>query len=240
MRKPIIIGNWKMNKSIEDSIKFIKELEEYSFEGEVGIAAQSAALTSIKKCSKNILVGAQNVNDNISGAYTGEVSVELLKEVNVDFCLVGHSERRQYYNENDKSVNTKAKLLLEYDIIPVICVGETLVEYENNQTQQIIEKQIELSCQDLDIEKCVIAYEPVWAIGTGKTATSEIAQNVCYLIRNKLATMYTNELAQKVRIQYGGSVKPDNIKEIMGCTDIDGALVGGASLEVESFKQLID
>ncbi|MDF9867464.1 triosephosphate isomerase [Bacilli bacterium PM5-3] len=239
MRKPIIIGNWKMNMSINGGVDFLKELEKVNADIEVGIACQSISLIDMKKHSDYVLIGAQNVNDNLSGAYTGELSAELLEEAKIDFCIIGHSERRQYYNESDEAVNKKAKLLLDKNIMPVICVGETLEQYEKNQTREVIEKQISIAAKDLDITKCVIAYEPVWAIGTGKSATSQIAQDVCKLIRTQISSMYSEKEANEVRIQYGGSVNPENIKELMSCLDIDGALVGGASLKIDSFEKLI-
>lgn len=239
MRKPFIVGNWKMNMLQKDAIEFIKNIDNNSENVDVGIAAQAIYLTNLVNVNENILIGAQNVNDNISGAYTGEISVDLLKEANIDFCIIGHSERRAYYNENNESVNKKAQLLLERDITPIICVGETLEEHEANLTNEVIIKQINQTCINLDIEKCVIAYEPIWAIGTGKSATSQIAQEVAYLIRMQLTKMYDAKKASKVRIQYGGSVSVDNINEYISCLDIDGALVGGASLKLEDFNKLI-
>ena len=239
MRKPIIIGNWKMNMSIAAGLAFIEQLNKIESTIDVGIACQAISLVQMKEKAHNVLIGAQNVNDNVSGAYTGEISVDLLSEAKLDFCLVGHSERRQYYNESDEAVNKKAKLLLERNIIPVICVGETLEQYEANETKAVIEKQISIATKELAIEKCVIAYEPVWAIGTGKSATSQIAQDVCHLIREKISEMYDTKKADLVRIQYGGSVSPENIGELMACPDIDGALVGGASLKIDSMTKLI-
>lgn len=240
MRKPIIIGNWKMNMGISEGLDFLKKLEKVDFSIEVGLGIQAISLISMKQQSNKVFIGAQNVHEQKNGAYTGEISCDLLKEANIDFAIIGHSERRQYYNETDNCINKKAQLLLQDNILPVICVGETLVQYEASQTKEVVEKQIEITCKDLDVSKCVIAYEPVWAIGTGKSATFEIAQNICSIIRNKLATMYTQELADKVRIQYGGSVNENNISELMACPDIDGALVGGASLKIESFMQLVN
>lgn len=241
MRQPLIIGNWKMNMSIADSVDFIKDLNETNNSvAQVGLAPQYPCLNDMVKTKGEILVGAQNVNDHLSGAYTGEVSVELLAELKVDFCIIGHSERRMYYNETDSAINTKAKLLLENKIMPVICVGESEEEYDNGKTSEVITRQIKESCADLDIKKCAIAYEPVWAIGTGKSATSEIAQSVCAQIRAILATMYDSNTADAVRIMYGGSVKETNIAEYMAQEDVDGALVGGASLKIDSFTSLIN
>jgi len=246
MRRPIIIGNWKMNMKILQGLNFLEDLEDIAKQMDkdyvlfdIGVAPQSIALRPMRLSAEYILIGAQNCSEHLSGAYTGELSAELLSEVRINFCIVGHSERRQYFNETDEMVNEKAKILLEQGVMPVICVGETLEQYEAGQTKEVIENQVEIAMKDLAIEKCVIAYEPVWAIGTGKTATAQIAQDVCLLIRSKIAEMYDLEKANKVRIQYGGSVNPENIKELMDCPDIDGALVGGASLKLDSFEKLI-
>lgn len=240
MRKPIIIGNWKMNMGLKDGLIFLKELEQVTTNKEVGIACQAPLLERMKANAHNVLIGAQNVHEETKGAYTGEISVELLKELNVDFAIIGHSERRTYYNENDEKINLKAKQLQANNIMPVICVGETLEQFESGKTLEVINKQVEVACKDLDIEKCVIAYEPVWAIGTGKTATTEIAQNICSAIREKLSKLYNSEQANKVRIQYGGSVNESNIKDLLDSPDIDGALVGGASLKIADFIKLIE
>lgn len=241
MRKPIIIGNWKMNMSIDDGALFISNLNKaLSPNVAVGLAVQTIALSSLNTSKGNVLIGAQNVHQEETGAFTGETSVLLLDEIKADFCVIGHSERRQYFNETDEAINAKAKKLLQYNVLPVICVGETLAEYEANTTQSVIEAQIEVCTKDLDIANCVIAYEPVWAIGTGKSANAEIAQNVCALIRTKLTALFGADKANAVRIQYGGSVNENNIAEYMNCADIDGALVGGASLNLENFSKLIN
>ncbi|MGL4382723.1 MAG: triose-phosphate isomerase [Bacilli bacterium] len=241
MRKPIIIGNWKMNMSIAQGIDFISKLEASiaNDQIEVGIAPQTIALAAIKEQASKVLIGAQNVYFEENGAFTGETSPLLLEELGLNFSLVGHSERRQYFNETDVNVNKKAIKLLEHNITPVICVGETLEEFEANLTQKVIEDSVATCLSNLDITKVVVAYEPVWAIGTGKTATFEQAQNVCKIIREKLASMYNNEAASQVRIQYGGSVNETNISELLACPDIDGALVGGASLKIESFSKMV-
>lgn len=240
MRKPIVIGNWKMNMSKQEGLNFLASLKDFdNSKLDAGLAVQSLVVDSLSSHKNNILLGAQNVCYEETGAFTGENSVLLLKELNVDFCVIGHSERRQFFNETDELVNKKAQLLLNHNILPVICVGETLEQYENNLTAEVVKNQVSIACANLDIKNTVIAYEPVWAIGTGKTATSEIANNVCKLIREHLATMYSIEDANAVRIQYGGSVNENNIAEILACSDIDGALVGGASLKEDSYKQLI-
>lgn len=240
MRKEIIIGNWKMNMSLKDGLEFLKQLEQVKTSKQVGIACQAPSLYMMKQEAANILIGAQNVHEEKSGAYTGEISVELLQEMKIDFAIIGHSERRQYYNENDEKINLKAKQLQAHNIMPVICVGETLEQFEAGKTLDIINKQLEKACKELDIKKCVIAYEPIWAIGTGKTASVEIAQNVCQAIREKISKMYNEKDAQEVQIQYGGSVNEANIKQLLASPDIDGALVGGASLKIADFTKLIE
>jgi len=240
MRKNIIIGNWKMNLSLSQAGEFIATMDSrIPTDLQVGLAGQFIQLERMKDNASGLLIGAQNVNDHLSGTYTGEVSVDLLKELDIDFCIVGHSERRMYYNETNEAVNTKAKLLQEKDIIPVICVGESETEYEKKLTEQVITQQIKASCKDLNIEQAIIAYEPVWAIGTGKSANAQIAQNICSQIRAILSTMYDSNQANNTRILYGGSVNDENIGEYMACQDVDGALVGGASLKTDSFTKLI-
>ncbi|MDR1782546.1 MAG: triose-phosphate isomerase [Bacilli bacterium] len=245
MRIPYIVGNWKMNIGFDEAYDFLEELNkiyttEMTHNIRVGIALQAPLLVPMiaEFYDGNFLIGAQTCCDHLEGAYTGEISPVILAECETNFCIIGHSERRQYYNESDEAINTKAKLLLECGIEPIICVGETLEQFENNQTKEVIEAQIEKCCKDINISECVIAYEPVWAIGTGKSATSKIAQEVCHLIREKIRMMYPED-ADNVIIQYGGSVNSKNIKELMACEDIDGALVGGASLKIDSFKELI-
>jgi len=241
MRKNIIIGNWKMNLSLAQAGEFVAKMDSrVPTNLQVGLAGQFLHLERMKDNASGLLIGAQNVNDHESGAYTGEVSVDLLKEIEMDFCIVGHSERRTYYNETNQSVNAKAKLLQEKHIIPVICVGETESEYDAGQTQMVIDKQIKESCVDLDVNKIIVAYEPVWAIGTGKSANAQIAQNICSQIRAILATMYDTKSSEEVRILYGGSVNEENISEYLSCDDVDGALVGGASLKVDSFTKLVN
>lgn len=245
MRIPYIVGNWKMNMGFDEAYDFLEALnEKYNLDSSevmVGIACQAPLLVPMiaEFYDSDIRIGAQTCCNHEAGAYTGEISPQLLAECETDFCIIGHSERRQYYSETDEAINEKARLLLAHGITPIICVGETLEQFENNETKATIERQIAICCQDLALENCVIAYEPVWAIGTGKTATPEIAQKVCLLIRDKLRTMY-QDLADKIIIQYGGSVNPGNIKELMACADIDGALVGGASLKIADFTKLIE
>lgn len=238
MRKKIIAGNWKMNYCVNKAEEFVSQIKDTinTDEVDVVICPNFVSLDRISDLiyGTNIKLGAQNVYFEDKGAYTGETSVNMLAAVGVSYCIVGHSERRQYFNETDEIVNKKAKKLLEKDIAPIVCVGETLEERESEKMYEVVEKQVRNSLdgidKDLVMNKVVIAYEPIWAIGTGKTATAEQANEMCKYIREVIAKMYDEETSQKVRIQYGGSVKPSNASEILNMSDIDGALVGGASL----------
>lgn len=245
MRKPLIAGNWKMNKTVTESIDFVNSIKDIKNDSvESLICVPFTSLTEVKKLLKNseIKLGAQNMHYEENGAYTGEISPLMLKDIGVDYVIIGHSERRQYFNETDETVNKKVKKALEVDLYPIVCVGETLEERESGRTEEKIRKQIEIGLKDLDNENLnniVIAYEPIWAIGTGKTATSDQANETISFIRKVVNSMY-GEASEKVRIQYGGSVKPDNIKELMSKSDIDGALIGGASLKKDDFEALIN
>lgn len=247
MRKPIIAGNWKMNLSINDAIKFIQEVknEVSNTDVEPVICAPFTFLKDLKEATKgtNIKIGAQNMHFEDSGAFTGEISAPMLKELDIDYCVVGHSERRQYFAETDETINKKLKQAFKYDIIPILCVGETLEERETGKTNDIVKSQVVADIEGLDkelISKLVIAYEPIWAIGTGKTATSQQANEVISYIREVVKELYNDEISENIRIQYGGSVKPDNVEEIMNQSDIDGALVGGASLKPSDFIKLVN
>ncbi|WP_025755148.1 triose-phosphate isomerase [Mycoplasmopsis cricetuli] len=240
MNKLIIIGNWKMNKTFTETKNFIHEFShlfkkyqtKITSNIEFGIAVPSINLAAFQSNEiKQLGVAAQNVSKHIKGAYTGEVSIDMLKDLNVKYVILGHSERRMYHQENDFNVNLKAKLALEKNITPIICVGETLEQYEQGITKKIIEKQIKDSLKDLPLDKIIVAYEPVWAIGTGKVATPEIAQEICEFIHK-----ITNK---NLIVQYGGSVSPTNIELLSKQNDINGFLVGGASLEASSFIQLL-
>ena len=239
MRKKVVIGNWKMNMTAEEAKNFLRfmSVEVKDGEVEVGFAVPYTALwSSIDAVKDNEYIGiaAQNVHFEPRGAYTGEISVEMLKEAGVKYCIIGHSERRQYFNETDEAVNKKAKVLLENGITPVICVGETLEEREANVHMAKIESQVRKAMENIDVrfvDKIIIAYEPIWAIGTGKTATKEQAEEMCSHIRYNVAKMYGLNVADNVRIQYGGSVNEANAKELFEMPNIDGALVGGASLK---------
>lgn len=244
MRKPIIAGNWKMNKTIKEGLEFINGVKGKT-EGdvEVLICAPFTLLKDLKEATKgtNIKIGAQNMHFENSGAFTGEVAPGNLVELGMDYVIIGHSERREYFNETDETCNKKVLKAIEVGINPILCCGETLEEREAGKTIEKVKGQIVNGLKDVkpeDLEKIVIAYEPIWAIGTGKTATAEQANEVIAEIRNVVREMF-GELADKVRIQYGGSVKPANVAEIMGQSDIDGALVGGASLKPADFLGLL-
>ena len=246
MRKPIIAGNWKMNKTIAETIEFINEIKDKLNDDKVEalICAPFTVLKDLKDATKgtNIKVGAQNMYYAENGAFTGEVSAPMLKELGMDYVIIGHSERRQYFNETNEACNKKVLKALEVGINPILCCGETLEQREANETKNICKVQVEEALKDVDvndISKVVIAYEPIWAIGTGKTATSEDANDVISYIREVVAGLYKDK-ANEVRIQYGGSVKPQNVAEIMAQSDIDGALVGGASLAANDYIQLVN
>ena len=238
MRKKIIAGNWKMNYCVNKAEDFVSEIKDAinTDEVDVVICPNFVSLDRISDLldGTKIKLGAQNVHTEDKGAYTGETSVNMLAAVGVKYCIVGHSERRQYFAETNQIVNLKAKKLLEKDINPIVCVGETLEEREANTMFDVVEKQVRESLEGIEETQMkrnvVIAYEPIWAIGTGKTATAEQANEMCKFIREVVAKMYNETVAEAVRIQYGGSVKPANANEILNMSDIDGALVGGASL----------
>ncbi|HHV39091.1 MAG TPA: triose-phosphate isomerase [Tepidimicrobium sp.] len=247
MRLPIIAGNWKMNNSISESIKLIEEIKNHVLDKgvEAVVCAPYTSLNEVKKALEgtDIRLGAQNMHWEESGAYTGEISPAMLKEIGVDYCIVGHSERRQYFNESDDTVNRKVRTALKYGIKPILCVGETLEEREAGEEEKVVKKQVLKALEDVkkdDIADVVIAYEPIWAIGTGKTASSDDANNMCNFIRNIIGNKYDEAAKERIRIQYGGSVKPNTIKELMAKEDVDGALVGGASLIAEDFVSLIN
>ena len=246
MRKPIIAGNWKMHKTIVEALEFVDDVKGKlnNDKVEAVICAPFTLLKDLKEATKgtDIKIGAQNMHFEENGAFTGEISPLMLKELDMDYVVIGHSERRQYFNETDETVNKKVLKALEIGIDPILCVGETLEEREAGNTKDICKAQVEKALENVsqkDLAKVVIAYEPVWAIGTGKTATSEDANDVISYIRQVVANLY-GELANEVRIQYGGSVKPSNIAEIMNQSDIDGALVGGASLKANDYVELVN
>lgn len=246
-RKHIIIGNWKMYKNIEDTKSFLNQfgklIKGKDIKCDYGIAASYTNLSALKlNQPNNLIIVAQNCHFETQGAFTGEVSIEMLKDIAVSHVVIGHSERRMYFNETNESINKKLHALFSTNMVPILCCGESDAEYEAKKTKDVIKKQISLALTNIKTEyvhKLVIAYEPIWAIGTGKTASASEAQTVCKMIRDYIAKLYDENTAQKVRIQYGGSVKPENIKTFLDQTDIDGALVGGASLQPESFLGLL-
>ena len=243
--RTIYAGNWKMNKSKEEVINYVNELKKNDFgTKEVVLFVPSIYLDLVKKELEqtNICVGAQNIYQETNGAFTGEISGLMLKSMGINKVLIGHSERRQYFNENDKNINRKIQIALENDLEAYLCIGETLEERLANHTNHIIEMQVKEALMDISEEQMksiVIAYEPVWAIGTGETATSEQAQEVCNYIRELIKGLYNEEVANKTMILYGGSVNNDNCSEILAKQDINGVLVGGASLDAQGFSNLI-
>ncbi|NCB33905.1 MAG: triose-phosphate isomerase [Erysipelotrichia bacterium] len=245
-RKPIIFGNWKMNKLNSEAEEFFKGIEpnlDGTERADYGIAAPYTCVATAVKNAKHILVAAENCNQIDTGAYTGEVSVPMLQEIGITYCIIGHSERRTYYNETSKACAEKAKRLFAANIVPILCVGETEAEYDAGKTADVVKEELKGSLEGLtaeEVSRMVIAYEPIWAIGTGKSADKTIAENCCKLVRDTVKDLYDEPTAEAVRIQYGGSVKPNNIAEYMACPDIDGALIGGASLKVDSFTAIID
>ena len=246
MSKPIIVGNWKMNKTCAETVEFIDAIEKVLSDSDnatYGVGAPFTALKDACAHAKHLVVAAENCHYKDNGAYTGEVSVPMLAELGVTHVIIGHSERRQMFNENDAELNLKAKRLFEAGMTPIFCIGETEAQYDAGETETVIRTQLANGLKDLCpkcVAKMVIAYEPIWAIATGKSATKEIAQNCCHIVRDQIRVIYGDEAADSVRVQYGGSVKPENIKEYMACEDIDGALIGGASLKVDSFTAIID
>lgn len=247
MRKPIIAGNWKMNKTSKEAAQFIIELREKikDVKCEVIVCPVFTSLAQVATLAENtkIKVGAQNMYFEESGAFTGEVSPLMLKELGVDYVILGHSERRQYFMEDDELINKKVKSAFIYDLIPILCVGETLEQREAGKTFEVVSRQIKKDLENINAEnvsKMVIAYEPIWAIGTGRTATAQDANDVIKYIRECVKEISGEKAAAEIRIQYGGSVKPSTIKEQMAMSDIDGALVGGASLKADEFAAIVN
>ena len=247
MRYPFVAGNWKMYKTTAEAKQFAEEFKKIYEPSDVRVAifapfTQLAALAEEFR-GTGIGLGAQNVHYEKEGAYTGEISIPMLAEIGVEYCILGHSERRQYFNETDETVNLKAKVLLAAGITPIICVGEDLYQREHNYQDKLVAEQVANALDGIspeDAAKTVIAYEPIWAIGTGRTATPIQANQMCEVIRKELTQIYDEETADRVIIQYGGSVKPENATEILNMEEIDGALVGGASLEPLKFNEIIN
>lgn len=248
VRRAVIAGNWKMNMTPAEAEKLIGELIPM-VEGKNGCDIVVCVpfvdiATAVKMTSgTNIKVGAQNVHFKKNGAYTGEISADMLKECGAEYVVIGHSERRQYFGETDETVNLRLKAALEGGLTPILCVGEVLTEREQEITAEVVSKQTKVALLDVsaeDVKKVIIAYEPVWAIGTGKTATSDQADEVCSIIREVLADKYGNDVAEAVTIQYGGSMKPDNAAELLSKYHVDGGLIGGASLKAADFTAIVD
>ncbi|TCS95722.1 triose-phosphate isomerase [Hazenella coriacea] len=246
MRTPVIAGNWKMHKSVAASKEFVSTLKgmEWPKTVETVICAPFLALPELVKDTEGtqIRIGAQNVHWESQGAFTGEVSVGMLKASGIQYVIIGHSERRTYFAETDEMVNKKVKATLAGGLTPIVCVGEGLEERESGQTKEVVQHQVKAGLDTLsseEMKQVIIAYEPIWAIGTGKASTAEDAEEVISFIRKTVADLFDQQVANEVRIQYGGSVKPENIRTYLAQPNIDGALVGGASLDPQSFFQLL-
>ncbi|OPL07765.1 MAG: triose-phosphate isomerase [delta proteobacterium ML8_F1] len=247
MRIPVIAGNWKMNKTIREGRLFIDEITS-SIEGTdvvVMLFVPYTLLAPLKTHAEGtrIVIGAQNMHQENSGAFTGEISHEMLREIGIETTLIGHSERRQFFGETDATVNLKLKKAVETGFTAVVCVGENLEEREAQREKQVVKDQLVKAFEGIrpeGLKRVIVAYEPVWAIGTGKTATSQEANTMIAFIRNQIKDLYSEEISEQIRILYGGSIKPGNIEELMDMEDIDGGLVGGASLEADSFIQLVN
>ena len=247
MRKPIIAGNWKMYKTRDEVLSFVYAVNEKMPSNDlVDSVICSPALylrDLVKRQGSNLKIGAQNVHFAEEGAYTGEIAPKMLVDAGVKYVIIGHSERRAMFNETDESVNKKIHAAFNHGITPILCVGEMLEHRENNQTETVIKEQIVKDLEGLTAEQVtelVIAYEPIWAIGTGKTATPEVADETCGFIRETVKELYGDVVSEAIRIQYGGSVKVNNIKELMAKPNIDGALIGGASLEADNFIYFVE
>ncbi|MFJ7977578.1 triose-phosphate isomerase [Peribacillus sp. JNUCC 23] len=248
MRKPIIAGNWKMNKTLSEAKSFIEEVKTLvpsSDKVDSVVCAPALFLDQLVTAAKGteVKIGAQNMHFEENGAFTGEISPVALNDIGVNYVVIGHSERREMFNETDESVNKKALAAFKHNLVPIVCCGETLEERESGKTNDLVGDQIAKALEGMteeQVQNTVIAYEPIWAIGTGKSSTAQDANEVCAHIRSVVASQFSKNTADAVRIQYGGSVKPENIKEYMAQSDIDGALVGGASLEPNSFLQLLE
>ena len=246
MRRKIIAGNWKMNMLPNEAMSFINELEPYAKNAKCEIILcvpyTDLFYSLLTAQNTNIKIGAQNMHWEESGAYTGEIAPNMLKCINVEYVIIGHSERRQYFAETDETVNKKIKSALKHELNPILCVGETMKQRELGLEEEVIKQQIIGALEGItkeQAEKIVIAYEPIWAIGTGKVATKNDANNMIKLIRKEIESLYDKEVANNVSILYGGSVNKNNAKELFETSDIDGALVGGASLKVDEFNEII-
>lgn len=246
MRKKIVAGNWKMNKTPADTTKYFEEFNNLVKDEncDIVVCVPFIDIQTAIDITKNtqIQIGAQNMHYEKEGAFTGEISPQMLKEVDVPYVIIGHSERRQYFNETDNTVNLKLKKALQYGLKPIVCVGETLEQREQGIQNDIISFQVKEALKDIDnedLKNVIIAYEPIWAIGTGKTATTVDANNACILIRNVVADISNMDISKIIRVIYGGSVKKDNAKDLFSMPNIDGGLVGGASLTPTEFASIV-
>lgn len=248
MRKPIIAGNWKMHKTLSEAKSFVEEVKgsvPSNDRVESVICAPALFLERLVEAAKgtDVKIGAQNMHFEESGAFTGEISPVALSDIGVSYVILGHSERREMFNETDEAVNKKTLKAFQHNLIPIVCCGETLEQREAGQTNELVGNQVRIALTGLSEEQAkqtVIAYEPIWAIGTGKSSSASDANEVCAHIRSVVAEQFSQEVAEAIRIQYGGSVKPTNIAEYMSQPDIDGALVGGASLQAQDYLQLLE
>ncbi|MBR5623629.1 triose-phosphate isomerase [bacterium] len=247
MRTPVIAGNWKMNKTVAEAVALASEIKEKVAGVENVKIIVCPVFTAVKSVAdvlkgSNVKVGAQDMYWETSGAYTGEVSGEMLLEAGAEYVIIGHSERRQYFGETNETVNKKLKKALSIGLKPIVCIGETLADRESGNTEAVVEKQVREGFVGLTTEEMkgtIIAYEPVWAIGTGKTATAEQAEAVHAFVRNLISQLWDKETAESVVIQYGGSMKPENVASLLAQPDIDGGLIGGAALKADSFEKLV-
>ena len=245
MRKPIIAGNWKMNNTASQGVALVKAIAPLVEDAEcdVVVCVPAIDIPAVGEALKgtNIALGAQNVHFAEKGAYTGEISASMLKEYGVQYVIIGHSERRQYFGETDETVNKRTLAALAAGLTPIVCIGESLEERETGKTESVLAKQIEEGFKGIeDIKKIVVAYEPIWAIGTGRTATAEQANETIGFIRRKIGEMFCPKCAENVRIQYGGSMNAGNCKELMAMPEIDGGLIGGASLKAPDFAAIVN
>ncbi len=248
MRRPFIAGNWKMHKTVAEALALVRELRGLVSmvrdKVEIAVAPPFTALHPVRQAleGSNVLLAAQNCHWESSGAYTGEISASMLKEVGCSYVIVGHSERRQYFGETDETVNKRIQAVVKAGMLPIVCVGETLAERDGGRTLEVVSRQVKGALAGFassDVERFVLAYEPVWAIGTGRNATPDQAQEVHAHIRSLLGSAFGAETAARLRIQYGGSVKPENAAELLARPDVDGALVGGASLKAADFAAIV-
>lgn len=246
MRIPVIAGNWKMNKTWDEALEFVYKVSSKmpsETRVETVIGAPSPLLRGlVKRQGDHLKIAAQTMHESNSGAYTGEISAPLLESINVSYVILGHSERRAYYNETDEAVNLKTIQALKYDLTPIVCIGESLEVRENNQTMEFVAPQVEKALKDIkeeDLKKVILAYEPIWAIGTGKSATNEMANETIKQIREQVRKL-KGDVADNIRILYGGSVKPATIEGLMSESDIDGALIGGASLDANDYIDMVE